>query len=139
MLFEQLTQEAWSLSPLCFSYQSISSTGLEVWCSCLDAIRDRQQGKKDVARPQPSNRNQLRVQSSLHDNHCVKCVTRLTDFVCVSGKVESLNPPAVLVKKKRLVCDQQERDCKFTCKLLYCQIYSFWQRVSTKERSKSQL
>ena len=34
--------------------------------------------------------------------------------------------------------DQQERDCKFTCKLLCCKC-SFCHRVATKERRKSQL
>ena len=34
--------------------------------------------------------------------------------------------------------DQQERDCKFTCKLLCCKC-SFCFRVATKERCKSQL
>ena len=41
--------------------------------------------------------------------------------------------------KEGLVCDQQERECKFTCKLLCCKSCSFYKRVFTKESCKSQL
>ena len=74
-----------------------------------------------MARPQPTSRNRLRVQNSINDNCCVKCVTGQKDFVYVSGKADSLNPSPVVAKvvaKEGLVCNQQERDSKFTCKFL---------------------
>ena len=55
-----------------------------------------------MARPQPSRRNRLRVQSSVNDNYCVKCVTGLKECVCVSAKLESLNPSPVIARKKDL-------------------------------------
>ena len=88
-----------------------------------------------MARPQLSHRNRLRVLSNVNDNYCVKCVTRLKDCACVSRKVQGLNPPPVIAWRLY----QQERDCKFTCKFLCCESCSFCQRVSTKERCKSQL
>ena len=56
--------------------------------------------RKVMERPQLSNKSWLRVQSSINDNYCVKCVTRLKDFVDVSSKVESVNTPPVLAGKK---------------------------------------
>ena len=53
-----------------------------------------------MARPQLSNRSWLRVQNSINDNYCVKCMTGLKDCVDVSGKIESLNPSPVLARKK---------------------------------------
>ena len=55
--------------------------------------------RKVVVRPQLSNRS---WPNSINDNYCVKCVTGLKDFVDVSGKLESLNPPPVLAGKKDL-------------------------------------
>ena len=57
---------------------------------------------KDWARPQPTSRRWLMVQNSVNDNYCVNCVTGQEDFVYVSSKVDSLNPPAVLAGKKDL-------------------------------------
>ena len=89
--------------------------------------------RKDVARPQPTSRNQLRVQNSINENYCRNCVTE-QDSVYVSSKVDNLNPPPVLAG---LVCNQQEKDCKFTCELLCSQSCSFCKRISAKERCKS--
>ena len=58
--------------------------------------------RKDVARPQPTSRNRLRVQNRVNDNYCINCVTRQEDFVYVSGKVDRLNPPPVLSAEKDL-------------------------------------
>ena len=65
-----------------------------------------------MARPQLSNRNWLRVPSSINDNYCVKCVNGLKDLVDVSGK---FGPTTSVSQKEGLYCDQQERDCKFAC------------------------
>ena len=43
--------------------------------------------RKGVARPQLSNRSRLRVQNSINDNYCLKCVTGQENCVYVSGKV----------------------------------------------------
>ena len=87
--------------------------------------------RKVVARPQLSNRSRLRVQNSINDNDCVKCVTRLKDFVYVSGKVDSLNPSPVLVGKKNLSVASKRETVNQSC--------SFCKRLYSKERYKSQL
>ena len=78
--------------------------------------------RKDGARPQLSNRNQLRVPSRVNDNYCVQSAAGLKDSVYVSGKLES--------RKEGL--DQQHRDCKFTCKL-FCVNVHFLTRLSQKK------
>ena len=64
---------------------------------------------KDGARPQPTSRSRLRVQNNVNDNYCVNCVTGQEDFVYMSGKVDSLNPPQVLARKKDL-CVARKRE-----------------------------
>ena len=48
-----------------------------------------------MASIQLSHRNRPRVLNNVNDNYCVKCVTVLKDFACVSGKI-SLNPSPVM-------------------------------------------
>ena len=47
-------------------------------------------------------RNWLRVPSRVNDNYCVQSVARQKDSVYVSGKLESLNPSAVIAGRKDL-------------------------------------
>ena len=98
-------------------------------------IRDRQQGKKYHGKaPTFTHKGSL---SNVNDNYCVKCVTGLNDCACVSGKLESLNPLAVIARNK---------DLTSKCETVNLNVNScvvnpvfFCQRVSTKERCKSQL
>ena len=60
-------------------------------------MRNRQQGRKG-----PTSRSRVRFQNSINVNYCVHCVTGQEDFVYVSSKVDSLNPPPVLAGKKNL-------------------------------------
>ena len=55
-----------------------------------------------MARLQLSQGNRLRVQSSINDNYCVKCVTGLKDCAYVSDKTGSLNPSPVIAREKDL-------------------------------------
>ena len=93
--------------------------------------------RKVVASLQLSYRNRPRVQNNVNDNYCVKCVTGLKDCVCVPGQ-RVLNPSPGTAKDQQEQLDQQEQNCKFTCKLLCCKC-SFSYRVATKESCKSQL
>ena len=52
--------------------------------------------RKDVASPQHSNRNRLRVPSRVNDNYCVQSVAGLKDSVYVSGKLQGLNLSPVI-------------------------------------------
>ena len=76
-------------------------TGSQVYVLRSRSGTDNRAGK-DGARPQPTSRIWLRVQNSVNDNYCVNCVTGQEDFVYVSSKVDSLNPPQLLVRKKDL-------------------------------------
>ena len=61
-----------------------------------------------------------------------------TEGLCLCvGKGRKFEPCTSDSRKQGL--NQQEQDCQFTCKLLCCNSCSFCQRVSTKERCKSQL
>ena len=89
--------------------------------------------RKSVARPQLSSIRQQRVLNSINDNYCVKCVTQTIGLsVCVQ-QGRQFEPFTSVSRKEGLVCNQQERDGKFTCKLLCCQSCSFYRRVYAKK------
>ena len=84
--------------------------------------------RKNGTSPQISNRNWLRVPSSVNDNYCVQSVARLKDSVYVSSRLESLNFLPVRVRRKDLT---SKSEIKFPCNLLcykcsffYCQNYT---------------
>ena len=48
------------------------------------------------------HRNWPRVLNRIHDNYCVKCVTRLRDFACVPRQL-GLNPSPVISSKSKTI------------------------------------
>ena len=58
--------------------------------------------KEVMAKPPITSSNRLRIQSSINDNYCVKCVAAQEECVHVSGKVDQLNFVPVLAREKDL-------------------------------------
>ena len=81
------------------SHQPDQKSGVPAW----KQIRDWQQSRKGCGKA----KNRLRVQSSVNDSYCVKCVTALKDCACVSCKLESLNPSPVIAGKKDLTSKRE--------------------------------
>ena len=90
-----------------------------------------------MARPQLSHKNRLRVQSSVNDSYCVKCVTALKDCACVSCKLESLNPSPVIAGKKDLTSKRETVNLHVNSSVVNPVLIV--KRVFTKERCKFQL
>ena len=59
-----------------------------------------------MASPPLFHRNRPRVLNNVNENYCVKCVTRLKDCACVSGKT-SLNPSPVMAGNKDLTSNRE--------------------------------
>ena len=92
-------------------------------------------GRKEGTSPLTFNRNRLRVPSRVNDNYCVQSVAGLNDSVCVSSKLQGLNPSPVIAGGKDLTSKSETVNSHVNscCKSSFCYL------VATKERRNSLL
>ena len=133
--FGQSHRKQGSFHPYDYSDRSTHQPDRKSSIPAWKQIHECQQGKK--GRGEPSTFSQKPAKGSKPRKWQLLCkVCYRTEWLCLCVWSDRFEPFTSDDCKQRL--DQQEQDCKFTCKLLCCKC-SFCYQVATKERRNSQL